>query len=256
MSGYIASASPRNRLPALVIAAIACFAAQVSGAETDALGQLQERIEIAYRNGDLAALGAARTELQGLARDHRDEVPRYFAAYARFRQALAAADDSAAARGYVEDCISELRELVTDSPGNAEAHALLGSCYGISTRYNRLGMANRGLAARRELAAARELAPDSPWVILQDGLADFSTPAIFGGDRELGIAKVQRAAQLFEAAATEGSRMAAWAEAEAWSQLAAMYRAAGEPAAAATAETRARSALPVAGAPATVLAAL
>jgi tetratricopeptide (TPR) repeat protein len=256
MSGYVASTSPRTRFPALVIAAIASFAAQESRADTEAVAMLQERIEVAYRNGDLAGLGAARSELLVLARDSRDDAPRYFAAYARFRQALAAADASAAARGYVEDCISELRELLTDSPGNAEAHALLGSCYGISTRYNRLGMANRGLAARRELAAARDLAPDSPWVILQDGLADFATPAIFGGDRELGIAKVERAARLFEAAAAAGSRTAAWAEAEAWSQLAAMYRAAGEPSAAATAEARARSATPVTGAPAAVLAAL
>lgn len=235
---------------------MAALAAQESTAGTKEIDQLQDRIEIAYRNGDLAGLGAARSELLGLARDSQDDVPRYFAAYARFRQALAAADDRAAARGYLDDCIDELRELVMNSPGNAEAHALLGSCYGISTRYNRLGMANRGLAAQRELAAARELAPDSPWVILQDGLADFATPALFGGDRELGIAKVERAASLFAADAAAGSRMAAWAEAEAWSQLAAMRRDVGEPAAAAAAEARARSATPVTVSPATVLAAL
>ena len=51
----------------------------------------------------------------------------YYAAYARFRQALVAEADRPAARTYLEDCIAELQGVVRQQPAHAEP-ALLGSC--------------------------------------------------------------------------------------------------------------------------------
>jgi len=189
---------------------------------------LRIRIEQGYQDRNLASIEAARTELLRLAADP-ERAPEtasaaYFAAYARFRQALAAESDRAAARGYLEDCITELQDVVREQPGHAEARALLGSCNGMSTLYGVMATMTRGLEARRQMAEARRLAPDNPWVVMQDGLADWATPRLFGGDRELALVKLERAAGLFADAMESGSRIAAWGAAEAWHQLGLRYQ--------------------------------
>jgi tetratricopeptide (TPR) repeat protein len=240
---------PGRLILAALIAAIglghpAVNAAQ-DGVPAAPVSALRDRIELAYQALDLEGIESARQELLSLGGDRAG----YFAAYARFRQALAAEGDDPAARGYLEDCIRELGTYVGREPADAEARALLGSCYGISTRYNRLGMASRGLEARRHMAAARELAPENPWVMLQDGLADEATPRLFGGDKRLALTKIERAAALFAVAMADGSRLAAWGAAEAWSQLGRIYDAAGRPDEARAALSRAAELAPARVAP-------
>ena len=204
-------------------AALAFAPAAFATSDETSVALLRDRIEIAWQARDSGAIESAR---ESLLRTGADAAP-FYAAYARFRQALIAEGDADRARGYVDACIDELRTYIAQVPGDAEARALLGSCYGISTRYHRLGMASRGLEARRQMAAARELAPANPWVVLQDGLADYATPRLFGGDRALAIRKLERATDLFAAAMQEGSRRAAWGAAETWLQLGQMYRETG-----------------------------
>jgi tetratricopeptide (TPR) repeat protein len=209
-----------------------------------ALDAVRDRVEVAVRAGDLPALEAARAEFLDRSAAGPASRAAYYAAYVRFRQAQLAAADAGSARGYLDDCIRELDTYVERAPADAEARALLGSCYGVSTRYNRLALASRGLEARRHMTAARELAPQNPWVVMQDAMADFATPRLFGGDRKLAIAKLERATGLFAAAVAAGSRIAAWGAAEAWLQLGEMYRAAGRDADARLALERAASLAP------------
>jgi hypothetical protein len=203
--------------PGALAAAVLAITSQSAQAWTElgSLAQLGDRIEISYQRRDLAGIEAARLELLTSGSDRAA----YYAAFARLRQGLAAGDDRRAARDYVDDCIEELRDFVDRHPDDGEARALLGSCYGISTRYHRLGLASRGLEARRQMAAARELAPHNPWVILQDGLADDATPRVFGGNRQRAVDKLKRAAALFDSAVREGSRAAVWGAAETRLQL-------------------------------------
>jgi len=238
MGKTFAMESYTRRLTGLLAGLVALTAMQNARAEPDVtpIAALRERIELSYQQHDAAGMEAARREL--LASD--GDRAAYYAAYARFRQGLAAEGDNATAGAYIDDCIIELRDYVALHEDDAEARALLGSCYGISTRYHRLGMASRGLEARRQMAAARQLAPQNPWVMLQDGLADYATPRLFGGDRKLAVAKLERAAELFAAAVQEGSRTAAWAAAETWLQLGHMYTKAGHPEDASSAYARAQ----------------
>lgn len=229
---------------AAVFWAAGALAAPRDAETTAEMDRMVERVETAYQLRDLGALEEIRAGLarHGAATDDgglRD----YLGAYARFRQALGA-DGDASARSYLDDCIAELESLVARHPDHAQARALLGSCYGLSTRYHRAGMATRGLAARRQMAAARRLAADDPWIVMQDGIADFSTPRLFGGDRQLGVRKLERATALFAAAVDAGSRRAAWGAAEAWSQLGQMYDKVGRSAEARQALARSAALMP------------
>lgn len=210
------------------------------------LDGLTDRIELAYQARDIAGLESVRVALLATARDPEATRAAYYAAYARFRQGmLAAAAEDDSASDYLEDCIEELRDYARMRPDDAEARALLSSCLGMSTRYHRLAMAKRGLEARKQMDAALELAPANPWVVLQDGLCEYSTPRMFGGDPAGGIAKLERATTLFAARIETGSRAAMWGAAEAWLQLAHMYRAVGRAADAARALERARELAPL-----------
>lgn len=235
-----------NPLARLMVTAGALLGLALPAARADIL-DLQEQMESAYHARDAGQLQEIRGQLLALTGDALPaEAARgaYLAAYARFRQALLAEAIPAEARDHLDACISELKTLVARHPEDAEALALLGSCYGISTRYYPLALASRGLKARAHMTAARSLAPDNPWVMLQDGLADYATPALFGGDASRAVAKVERAAGRFDEEARAGSRMAGWASVEAWLQLARLYRETGQPAKAEQALARAEQARP------------
>lgn len=209
-------------------------------AESAQVVALVDRVELAYHASDLPELEATRRELLAAARRGQDRAG-YYAAYARFRQALASRDNRPAARRYLDDCITELTAWTAAHPTDAESRALLGSCYGLSTSHYPLGLVSRGLEARKHLSAARALAPASPLVLLQDGLADFATPRMFGGNPGSAIAKLERAARLFSEQHAAGSAAAGWAAVETWQQLAMMYAATRQDDAAAEATARAGS---------------
>ena len=138
----------------------------------------------------------------------RRDLATYLAAYARLRQSLLVADNKVLARSYLEDCITGLKALLERRADDAQARALLGSCYGASSRYHFLGAAWRGLEAGRQIATAVEQAPDNAWVVFQDGVSDYETPMMFGGSKKRAIGKLRRAAVLFAASRSPGFRAA------------------------------------------------
>lgn len=235
----MSSRAPLRRL-GLLAAAVLALLPGLAAADPAQLEFLVDRIETAYQTSDLAGLEDTRRQLLRQASTApAHSRAGYYAAYARFRQALGSTGDKDSARAFLDDCITELTAWVGSHPRDAEARALLGSCYGMSTTHYPLALVARGLEARKHMAMARELAPANPWVLLQDGLADFATPRLFGGNRSAAIAKLERAARLFADAHAGGSQPAGWAVVETWQQLALMYAATGQQAAAAEASDRA-----------------
>ena len=88
----------------------------------------------------------------------------------------------------VDDAVERLEALVNDDPEYAEAHALLGSLYGLqigrdASRGVVLGVRASGAHDRAEAAA-----PDNPRVALLQGISAFHKPARFGG----GLARAER----------------------------------------------------------------
>jgi cytochrome c-type biogenesis protein CcmH/NrfG len=194
---------------------------------------LRDQIELAYNRGDIPGIEAAREALLATpAASSQRAFAEYLAAYGRLRESMVAADreDKPAASRYLDDCIDELKPVVAAHPGFAEARALLGSCYGASTTYHVLSSTVRGMKGGQQLAEALKIAPDNPWVVFQNGVSDYSTPAIFGGSDKQALKRLLRAAELFAAARPPGSTSPAWGEAEAWLYIGRVYQSLNQPA--------------------------
>ncbi|MCL4791365.1 MAG: tetratricopeptide repeat protein [Gammaproteobacteria bacterium] len=197
------------------------------------LASLRDNIEHSYNAGNTQAIDSIRIAIMNIGDtagedDATRDLAIYLAAYARLRQSLLVADNKALARGFLEDCITGLKPLLERRADNAQARALLGSCYGASSRYHFLSAAWRGLEAGRQIAIAVEQAPDNAWVVFQDGVSDYETPAMVGGNKKRAVIKLRRAAELFAASRPPGSSLPVWGEAETWLYIGRTHRDLGE----------------------------
>ncbi len=202
----------------LLISAALALAPGMSAAQaTEALVPFRDRIEKAYNARDSRAIDAVVTELRKAGEAWRlKDTATYYTAFARLRQSALPGISKDRARDYLEQCIAGLEPLVTRRQDHAQARALYASCLGASINHNLLHAATRGIAAAREMSAALKVAPDDPWIVFQDAVRDFLTPAVFGGDKERALAKLQRAEQLFVASRPTGSSAPVFGESETW----------------------------------------
>lgn len=215
----------------------ATHAANAMPVDDPRLATLRDGIEQAWNRRDLQAIEAGRQAIIELgsgteATPSRRDLAIYLGAYVRLRQSQLVADQKEQARIYLEDCITALEALLEHRNDDAEARALLGSCYGASSRFYFLGAAWRGLEAGRQISAAVEQAPDNAWVVFQDGVSDYEKPMVFGGSKKRALGKLRQAAKLFAAFRLPGSLQPVWGEAETWLYIGRAQLAIGETAAA------------------------
>lgn len=197
------------------------------------LATLRDGIEHAWNQRDMQAMEAGRQAILALgsapeSTPSQHDLAIYLGAYVRLRQSQLVADQKDQARNYLADCITALKGLLENRNDDAEARALLGSCYGASSRYYFLATAWRGLEAGRQISAAVAEAPDNAWVVFQDGVSDYEKPMMFGGNKKRAISKLLRAAALFAASRPPGSMQPVWGEAETWLYIGRAQLAVGE----------------------------
>ena len=214
-------------IPLLAGMAIALAGLPASGAES--LLPYRDRIEQGYnaRDNHLIEVAIADLRKAGISSDQED-LATYYTAFARLRQSAIPGTEKGRARDYLEQCIDELELLLERRSDYAQARALYASCLGASANYYVLKAATRGIAAGREMTAALKLAPDNPWVVFQDAVSDFLTPAIFGGNRTRALDKLRRAEQLFVASRPAGSMEPVFGESETWLYTGRVYLAEGK----------------------------
>jgi tetratricopeptide (TPR) repeat protein len=204
-------------LAGLALPVAALSTAAYSSRNAVDLVRYRDQIELGYNARDSRAIEATVANLKKAgSASGQEDLATYYAAFARLRQSAIPGIEKSEARDYLEQCISELEPLVARRADDARARALHASCLGASATYYLLRAATRGVASDREMSAALELAPADPWVVLQDAVSDFLTPAMFGGSKERALARLLRAEQLFVASRPAGSTRPVFGESETW----------------------------------------
>ena len=193
----------RMRKSMLVLVAVAAPAAAAPQADfADAWPDLLARMERATVRGDAPEMMAVRTELHALLGADltaaERSLARYTVAYLAWRLSVlpdALTDDDRDA--LLDNAVELLRVDLEVNQGNAEAHALLGSLYGLQIGGSAWKGMTLGRRASRATGRARELAPVNPRVLLLDGINKLNTPRMFGGGDGKAEALLQQALAAF-----------------------------------------------------------
>ena len=97
----------------------------------------------------------------------------------------------------LDDAIDRLQEVLEADPKHAEAHALLGSVYGVQAGRSPLKAMFLGPRASAALDRASNLEGSNPRVVLLEGIGAFNTPAMFGGSVEKAERLLRQSLDLF-----------------------------------------------------------
>ncbi|MGI9331260.1 MAG: hypothetical protein ACR2QB_11160 [Gammaproteobacteria bacterium] len=201
---------------------VACLlVANAQGAE---LAQIRDGIDAAVISGDNEALPGFARELEGASGNW---LP-YYQAYLNYRGSQGADTSKKQAKKQLNRCIEILEEQLEKQPELVEAYGLLATCYGNSANYYLLRAASRGSAANDALEEALRLDSGNPRVLLQEAQSLIFRPAIFGGDKEKALERLQLAAEQFVTWRSDDAAAPVWGEAETWLFIGILQREAGE----------------------------
>ena len=196
---------------------------------SESLVPYRDQIERGYNARDRESIETAIAAMKTAAEaSGQQDLATYYTAFARLRQSALPGSARTRARNDLEQCIDTLEPLLRRRKDFVQARALYASCLGASANYHVLTAATRGIASSREMAAAVKLAPDNPWVVFQDAVASFLTPALFGGNKDRALSMLKRAERLFVASRPAGSAEPVFGEAETWLYLGRVYLATGQ----------------------------
>jgi tetratricopeptide (TPR) repeat protein len=174
-------------------------AVQLKGPDPDWV-QTTTRLEKAALDGASKELRAIRGELiQRLSAQGADEPAlRYAIAYAVFRTVNLPDVADKERKDLLDDALTQLQQVVKRNPKDAEAHALLGTIYGLQIAESPMvrGM-TLGPRASGALARAAEIDGGNPRVLLLQGVSAYNTPAMFGGGMDKAEQLLRRSLERF-----------------------------------------------------------
>ena len=152
----------------------------------------------------------------------------YYLALCEYRLAtlFASAPDEQAQ--CINQAIEYLKSAIELEDNFSDAHALLASAYGQKLGLKpHLGLA-LGPETKRVLEKSKRLDGNNPRVVLIDGMSDYYTPAVFGGDKQRAISKMEHALELFAKEEIRDTLQPSWGYDEACAQLGIMRQGAGD----------------------------
>jgi cytochrome c-type biogenesis protein CcmH/NrfG len=164
--------------------------------------QMTARLERAALDGVTKDLRAIRSELQGrVASAGADEaMVRYTLAYTSYRMVNLPDVPDKDRTDLLNDAVTQLQQVIKRNSKDAEAHALLGSVYGLQIAQSPVirGM-TLGPRANSALDRAAEIESGNPRVLLLQGVSAFNTPAMFGGGTDKAEQHLRRSLERFAA---------------------------------------------------------
>jgi hypothetical protein len=184
------------------------------------IAELRDQLDDAFIRGD----GERMAVLADRFADEKGALAAYYAAYAHYRLGELYFEDKKRGKQHLNECIDLLKPVVKSDASFADAHALLATCYGVSAPFYMLRAATRGMAANGELEKALAADPDSPRVILAEGISLYFRPSAFGGDKERAKQRIAEALESFNSYQPARDDGPVWGEAEAWLYLARIAR--------------------------------
>ena len=160
--------------------------------------------------------------------DHHEEFALYYLALCEYRRASLFATTPGEQAECINRTIEHLKGAIELEDNFSDAHALLASAYGQKLGLKpHLGMA-LGPETKRVLEKSKRLDGNNPRVVLIDGMSDYYTPAVFGGDKQRAISKMEHALELFAKEEIRDALQPSWGYDEACAQLGIMRQEAGD----------------------------
>jgi hypothetical protein len=193
-------------------------------------GDLQAQILYAYQAEDGNSLASLVQELTTQVKDNADDASlRYHLAHAQYRRGLLAGEHQArAAETALEDCIEQLRPLVSKEPKPVEALILQSACYAALADHGTLESMLLRSRSDDRLKAALKLAPRNPRAVFFSALQELRQAKPATAPREHAFDELKLAAQLFDASSATSNDTPGWGHAEAYLALGRELQARGD----------------------------
>ena len=175
------------------------MAVQRSDSDWSATTARLEKAALDGASKDLRAIRAGLIQLA--AAQSADEARlRYAIAYAAYRMVNLPDVPDKERKDLLDDAVTQLQQVIKLNPKDAEAHALLGSVYGLQIAESPVvrGM-TLGPRANAALDRASEIDSANPRILLVQGVSAFNTPAMFGGGTNKAEQFLRRSLERFAA---------------------------------------------------------
>jgi len=184
-------------------------------------GDLQAQILYAYQSEDTNGLANLIQDLTTQAADAGGASLKYHLAHAQYRRGLlaAAAGAGAQADSAFSDCIDELKPLLSQDVKSVEALILQSACYaGLANQRKLQSVLLRAWSDER-LKAALKLAPRNPRAVFLSSMESLARAKPGSDEQRRGFARLELAAQLFDASSATNVDTPGWGHAEAYLAL-------------------------------------
>ena len=159
---------------------------------------------------------------------HYEEFALYYLALCEYRLSTLFAATPGEQAECINRTIEHLKGAIELEDNFSDAHALLASAYGQKLGLKpHLGMV-LGPETKRVLEKSKRLDGNNPRVVLIDGMSDYYTPAVFGGDKQRAISKIEQALELFAKEEIRDALQPSWGYDEACAHLGVMRQETGD----------------------------
>jgi hypothetical protein len=193
-------------------------------------GDLQAQILYAYQAEDGNSLANLVQELTTQVKDNADDASlRYHLAHAQYRRGLLAGERQAhEAESALDDCIEQLRPLVSKEAKSVEVLILQSACYAALADHGTLETMLLRSRADDRLKAALKLAPRNPRAVFFAAMQELRQAKPATAPREHAFDELKLAAQLFDASSATSIDTPGWGHAEAYLALGRELQARGD----------------------------
>jgi hypothetical protein len=183
-------------------------------------GDYQAQILYAYQAEDTNSLTNLIQELSTQVKaDAGDMSLRYHLAHAQYRRGLLDGKRDAQAEASFSDCIDELKPALSQDVNSTEFLVLQSACYEGLAQHRKLESVLLRSRAQERLKTALNLAPRNPRAVFLSGVAGSREAKPGSPEQQQALARLQLAAQLFDAASATSIDAPGWGHAEAYLAL-------------------------------------